>query len=138
MDFWELAVQRYIARDRGVFFSSQYLVGERNGWKGEPDFLAIDFEARLIWFVEVTTYPRKSLLGKLDIFAAEYKPLILDQLTRHKVIKDEFQFGIWIFAHEAAKKHILKYEDQLKKEKVVLRFTSLNEAVFPTDDPYRK
>ncbi|MCR6733392.1 MAG: hypothetical protein NVV83_04560 [Afipia sp.] len=58
--FWEQAVENYLKADRGMFLNGQYLIGEPNGWKAEPDFLAINFPNNEIWVVEVTASAGKN------------------------------------------------------------------------------
>jgi len=49
---WEELVQSYITANRAMLVSPQYEVSDEHGWNICPDFLAIDFRAHQIWFVE--------------------------------------------------------------------------------------
>ena len=133
MDLFELAVQLYIARDRGYFLSPQYLVGERSVWEACPDFLAINFPNAEVWMVEVTKAPGHKIHSKLTTFKDELQPRIERQLRSHLVISEDrnWTFGIWLFVPRKFEPKFAALQDPH------LRVTSLEEAVFPIDDPYR-
>ena len=133
-NFWEQGVEIYLAIDRGVFISPQYLIGEPKGWKAYADFLALSFPDRTAWMVEVTTNPAKKLSDKVSQFEAEYSPRIRNQLVEHKVLSADagWQIGLWPFVPEAWEAQV---EEWLRKANVAkYRVTTLNNAVFPDWD----
>ncbi len=134
MDLFELGVQQYIARDRGVFLAPQYLVGKRGKWEACPDFLAINFPDAKIWMVEVTKAPASKIRAKRAEFHEQYVPKIKEQLEGHRVIGADrnWRFGLWLFVPASAK---TKLDPETNDEFWV---TSLEEAIFPIDDAYRE
>src|SRR5580658_7920304 len=97
-DILELAVETYLAADRGVFLNPDYLVGTANVWEARADFLALDFPNRQAWMVEVTKAPKLS--DKINKFDGEYATRIMEQLEKNQRIRvgsaaDEWQIGLW-------------------------------------------
>ncbi len=139
-DFWELAVETYLAMDRSLFLNPQYVIGEPGRWEASADFLALDFQDNRAWMIEVTKAPGKGLLKKIVDFEVEYEKRIRSQLTEDKVInreKDasEWKIGLWIFAPEKFK---LRLETLATSQKVKEKFlfTPLAEAI--ADDAWDK
>jgi hypothetical protein len=137
--FWEQAVETYLAVDRGLFLNPQYLVGEEKGWQANPDFLAICFPDSLVWMVEVTKAPSSKLSWKIANFRSEFIPRIHDQMTRHRVIRDEpavsWSFGFWAFVPKAS----VEPTKNRMATASILRFevTALEDTVFPPWSRFR-
>ena len=140
-DFWEQAVETYLAIDRGLFLNPQYLIGTPGEWEANPDFLAVAFPDSTVWMVEVTKSPRGSLFGKIDNFEREYARRIKEQLRKHLVIRGdeawaEWAIGLWIFAPATA---LPKLEDRMGAAGVQKWLvTPLEKTIAPAwDDRFR-
>ncbi|MBV9747420.1 MAG: hypothetical protein JO157_01275 [Acetobacteraceae bacterium] len=140
-DFWEQAVETYLALDRWLFLNPQYLIGTPGVWEANPDFLAVAFPDNTVWMVEVTKSPRGSLFGKIDSFEHEYVPKIKDQLREHRVIRGdeawaEWAVGLWIFAPDTA---LSKLESRMRAAGVQKWLvTSLEKTTAPAwEDRFR-
>lgn len=121
MDVWEALVQEYLCLDRRLFVSPQYDVGEKV-WHARLDFLALDFGARTVWMVEVST-STGNLYGKTSEFVEEYIPRIREQLVDSGFLIDNgWSFKLWLFCSEAHHSKLLIHKDKCGVE---ARVTSL-------------
>jgi hypothetical protein len=129
---WELAVETYLAHDRGLFLNPQYWVGEPGVWDAYPDFVAINFPDSIAWMVEVTTSPRESLFAKIRQFENKYVPRIKEQLLKYRVIRTNepgWTIGLWIFA-PSKRREVL--DRQLRAGGVQkFQLAPLEDAAFP-------
>lgn len=100
---WEEIVEDYITTNRAVLVSRQYEIEDKDGWKICPDLLAVDFRARQIWFVEVTTASDTSkIASKAKQFETEIVPRLKSQLAEFAIASDASQwtFGLWAFVRK--------------------------------------
>jgi hypothetical protein len=98
-NIWEELVGTYLTTNRAVLLSPQYEITDERGGTTCPDFLAVDFQARKIWFVEVTAaWNTDKIRGKAKTFKDEIMPQLKKQLVDSKIIPDASQWAFGLLA----------------------------------------
>jgi hypothetical protein len=96
---WPDIVQEYLTTHRSFLVSREYNIAD--DWAMYPDLLALDFRARRVWFVEVTS---GSSTAKIQTKARQFETEIIPRLKKRLVefgiiptADSDWSFGLWAF-----------------------------------------
>ena len=110
MNMYEELAMMHLTRNgkRSVFVCPQYEIDKRSAC---PDFVALDFESKKVWVVEVSgdDMPDKLLKKVLDRENQWFKRL-KRELQQSKVVNDSWDFQVMLYIRREAAK---RFEEKL-------------------------
>lgn len=130
-NIWEEIVQSYLTTNGAVLVSPQYEITDEHGWNTCPDFLAVDFRTRQVWFVEVTAGSNTNKIeGKASAFKAEIVPRLKSQLATFSIVPDasHWEFGLWAFVRKDVTD---KLRDKITPHVDLVKVEGLESIAFP-------
>lgn len=100
MDILEELVMEYLVQNRKMFVAPQYRIG--GGWS-MPDFVALDFAAKLVFVVEVTAngWPG-GLLRKVRDRENQWLAKLRSELRGARIADDSWKFRVELYIRKSA------------------------------------
>jgi hypothetical protein len=125
MDVFETLVMQYVTRRPHVFISPQYSIDDE--WSC-PDFVALDFKAKVFSVVEVSSaYRPAMLINKVREREKQWLERLRSQLERNGVVDSSWRARVEVFIRHDAR---LEFDRKVgTHENVVVR--SLEDIGYP-------
>lgn len=128
---WEEIVQTYLTTNRSVLVSRQWEVKGADNWEICPDLLAVDFGAREVWFVEVTSaWDVNAIADKAKVFEVDVVPRMKSQLAELGILPDasHWKLGMWAFVRKERSEALMNTLGQHVK---LYKVETLDRVAFP-------
>ena len=129
MDIFEQMAMGYLTKNGRVFVSPQYSIDR--DWSC-PDFVALDFERKRVWVVEVSAaWDVKGLASKVNDCERQWMSRLRDQLRQKGIlgVDDGWSEGIMVFIRES---RIEDFNKRLtRRDGIVVEIVPLEKAGVP-------